>query len=127
MGAARGSGVEWIVEACACEPAVLRDRTRLDRLFRSLAEEIGLHGVGEPIWHRFPRTGGLTGAWILSESHLACHTFPEHGGFCLNLFTCSPRPEIDWEARLRFLGPNASIRVRRIHRRYALLTARTPC
>lgn len=127
MSVAPGTGVEWIVEACACDPAALRDRPRLDRLFRDLVESLGLHGVGEPVWHRFPRPGGLTGAWILRESHLTCHTFPEHGGFCLNLFSCRPRPAPDWRARLAFLGAEAQVRVRRLRRRYAPSSAHVPC
>ncbi len=127
MGIPAGTGIEWILDACGCDPAPLRDRARLDRLFRRLVADLHLHGIGAPIWHRFPRTRGLTGAWILSESHLTCHTFPEHGGFCLNLYTCRPRPAPDWSASLAFLGPEARLRVRRVRRRYALRRSQAPC
>jgi S-adenosylmethionine decarboxylase len=42
----------------------------------------------------------LTGFVILSESHLACHTYPEHGIITLNLYCCRPRPEWPWRERL---------------------------
>ena len=43
---------------------------------------------------------GLTGLLLLAESHLACHTFPEHGSICLNLFCCKPRPDWDFAGEL---------------------------
>jgi S-adenosylmethionine/arginine decarboxylase-like enzyme len=34
---------------------------------------------------------GLTGCFILSESHLTFHTYPEHKGCFFDLFTCGTR------------------------------------
>ena len=51
-----------------------------------------LHPLGKTSWHQFPNTGGITGVSLLTESHLACHTFPEYGSLCLNVFCCRPRP-----------------------------------
>ncbi|MBI2901031.1 MAG: S-adenosylmethionine decarboxylase [Planctomycetes bacterium] len=98
-------GIEWIVDATGCPPAHLRDRDRLERLFERIVEELDLHPVGRPAWHRFPDAGGLTGFWMLQESHLAVHTFPEFGSLCVNLFCCRPRRAWEWEARLaQWLG-----------------------
>ena len=45
------------------------------------------------------------GLWLLSESHLCCHTFPESGYAAFNLFCCCPRQEWDWAGQLgRELG-----------------------
>jgi S-adenosylmethionine decarboxylase len=98
-------GVEWIVEAHGCSPDGLRDLSVLRTLFAALIDDLGLHTVGEILWHRFPDAGGITGLALLSESHLTCHTFPEHGSICLNVFSCRPRPRCDFESRLReYLG-----------------------
>ncbi|HLY19749.1 MAG TPA: S-adenosylmethionine decarboxylase [Bryobacteraceae bacterium] len=94
-------GVEWIVEGYGCSPDGLRDLSRLRTLFRTVIDDLGLHVVGEILWHQFPHPGGITGLALLSESHLTCHTFPEHGSICLNLFSCRPRPRWDFESRLR--------------------------
>src|SRR5439155_27056543 len=51
-------------------------------------------------WHRFPSPGGVTGMWLLSESHLTIHSFPEFGSVCLNPFCCRQRSALDWRARL---------------------------
>ena len=105
-------GVEWIVEAHGCPPEGLRDLDLLRTLF------LALHTVGEILWHQFPNTGGVTGLALLSESHLTCHTFPEHGSICLNLFSCRPRPRWDFETGLReFLGA-ADVSVRDVARDY---------
>ena len=45
----------------------------------------------------------MTGLYLLSESHLACHTFPETGLATFNLYCCRPRPAFEWEERLRQL------------------------
>lgn len=32
--------------------------------------------------------GGVTASFLLSESHASIHTYPEHGGCFIDLFTC---------------------------------------
>ncbi|MBI3269380.1 MAG: S-adenosylmethionine decarboxylase [Planctomycetes bacterium] len=119
------TGIEWLVDATGCRPEALRDRHRLDGLFRRLVADLGLHPVGEPTWHCFPETHGLTGVWVLQESHLACHTFPEYGGLCVNLFCCVPRPAWDWERNLPpLLGEETEVTVRACERAYATAAAR---
>ena len=112
------SGCEWIVEAHGCDPAALRDRTALSALFARIIEGMQLHPVAEPTWHQFPDTGGITGLSLLAESHIACHTFPEFGSLCLNVFCCKPRPEWDFASELRRSLHARSVQVRRVERPY---------
>lgn len=63
--------------------------------------ELGLKIVGAPQWHTFPAPGGVTGLALLSESHLAIHTFPEHRFAALNLYSCRERPQPDFVPLLR--------------------------
>ena len=37
--------------------------------------------------HIFPN-GGMTAIFLLSESHCTIHTYPEHGSFFIDAFTC---------------------------------------
>src|SRR5258706_372356 len=112
------SGCEWIVEAHGCDATSLADVAHLDAVFRRIVEGMDLHPVAETAWHQFPGAGGVTGLSLLSESHIACHTFPEYRSLCLNVFCCVPRPEWNFEECLRReLGAEA-VHVRRIERPY---------
>ena len=111
-------GCEWVVDARGCDPAALTDLGRLRALFEHLVSELGLRPVGETAWHQFPAPGGITGLCLLAESHLACHTFPEYGSLCLNVFCCRPRPESDFRTHLVREFGAAEVRVRTLERRY---------
>jgi S-adenosylmethionine decarboxylase len=112
-------GREWIVDARGCDPRPLASIDVLRGLFDRMISDLALRQVGEPVWHVFPAPGGITGLCLLAESHLAVHTFPEHGALCLNLFCCTPRPEWDFAAQLRKAVGAGHVDVRRVDRRYA--------
>src|SRR5215475_12360650 len=93
-------GTEWLIEASGCNADVLRDETVIRNLFTSVMADLGLQSVGS-VWHKFPGEGGVTGLIALTESHLACHTYPEHGIATFNLYCCRTRPEWDWAKNLK--------------------------
>jgi S-adenosylmethionine decarboxylase len=113
------TGIEWMVEAFGCSAAALCDKVALRSLFDVIVAEMNLSPVGEPVWHQFPGTGGVTGIWLLQESHLALHSFPEHRSLCLNLFCCTQRPSLPWEARLSVLLGSSRVDVREFPRDYS--------
>jgi S-adenosylmethionine decarboxylase len=112
-------GIEWVVEAHGCDPSRLSDLETLHSLFGTLIRGLELHPVADTLWHKFGKPGGgVTGLCLLAESHIACHTFPEHGSLCLNVFCCRERKEWDFDACLRRNFAAHSVQVRRIERPY---------
>jgi S-adenosylmethionine decarboxylase len=105
------AGTEWLVDAAGCDARQLSNLRHLQQICAELVDRLSLRVIGEPLWHQFPaldasgEAGGVTGLYLLAESHLACHTFPEHGRASFNLYCCRKRPAWDWEEFLaRRLG-----------------------
>ena len=77
---------------CACDPRLLADAQALAGLGRSAVAGAQLALVAER-FHAFPpwqdQAGGVTGALLLAESHLALHTWPERGGVTLDVYVCN--------------------------------------
>jgi len=109
-------GTEWLIEASGCDAGALRDAERLRGVFARAVEELGLRVVGEPLWHKFPGEGGVTGLALLTESHLACHTYPEFRVAAFNLYCCRERPEWPWAERLGEMIGAAEVCVRSVSR-----------
>ena len=56
--------------------------------------------IVESTFHRFNPIG-LSGVVVIAESHLACHTWPEHETACIDFFSCSQA--IDMSAAIESL------------------------
>ena len=111
-------GIEWLIEAFGCAESRLLDRTQLSALFDTIVRRMALRPVGDPVWHVFERSGGATGIWLLQESHLTIHTFPEYRSACVNVFCCTPRQGLDWPATLQTSLGATDVRVREFERVY---------
>src|ERR1041385_7081344 len=92
-------GTEWLIEASGCDISRLRDESAIQNILRTVVADLGLRTIGS-VWHKFDGEGGVTGLVALTESHLACHTYPEHGTATFNLYCCRNRPEWGWEEKL---------------------------
>jgi S-adenosylmethionine decarboxylase len=113
-------GTEWLVEASGCDEDALRNGVLLERLFARVIAELNLKPLHATAWHAFPGSGGLTGFVMLTESHLACHTYPEHGLATFNLYCCRPRPDWPWRERLAEILGAIDVRVRSVDRAMAV-------
>lgn len=109
-------GTEWIVDAHGCDPFALRSPAALARLFARIVEELELHPAAAPLWHVFPGEAGITGLLLLTESHLACHTFPERGFAAFDLYSCRPSQQWPWAERLAEALGASDVRVRSVRR-----------
>jgi len=114
------TGIEWLIEAFGCAETRLTDRSNLLVLFEAIIGRMELRPVGKPVWHVFPESGGVTGIWLLQESHLAIHTFPEYHSACVNVFCCVPRTALDWQPLFSNVLGATDLRVRECERSYHL-------
>jgi S-adenosylmethionine decarboxylase len=94
------AGTEWLVDAKNCSAELLRDLDGIRRICEQIIDDLELRVVGSGVWHKFPHPGGVTCLFLLTESHLACHTYPELGVATFNLYCCRNRPRWDWEKKL---------------------------
>jgi S-adenosylmethionine decarboxylase len=110
------AGVEWMIEADGCALDGLRSAETLRALLDDVVRRLELKVVGVPLWHSFPGHAGVTGMYLLSESHLTVHTYPELDLVTLNLYACRPRPEYPWRAELAARLGARRVRVRCVTR-----------
>ena len=109
-------GTEWLIEAFDCEAEKLRDVETLQTVFEQIIADLSLKIVGAANWHKFGGEGGVTGLVMLTEPHLACHTYPEHQTATFNLYCCRSRPEWYWEKNLTELLEAKTVNIQKIDR-----------
>lgn len=109
-------GTEWLVEALDADENALRDVETLRRVFDCLIADLNLKTIGEGQWHKFAGAGGVTGLVMLTESHLACHTYPEHQTATFNLYCCRTRPVWEWETKLKAMLGAKIVNIQTIER-----------
>ena len=109
-------GTEWLIEAFDCEAERLREVETLREIFRRVIEDLGLKTLDAGFWHQFAGEKGVTGLVALTESHLACHTYPEHQTATFNLYCCRTRPEWDWQANLKKTLGAENVKITKIER-----------
>ncbi len=88
-------GRHLLVELFSCDEKVLDDLGAIEAFMKEAARVSGATIV-ESVFHRF-QPHGISGVVVVAESHLAIHTWPEHGYAAVDFFTCGA--DIDyWQA-----------------------------
>jgi len=77
---------------------LMTDAAALENVCKEYVREAGLLDVGA-LFHAFPGDSGVTGTVVLAESHLAIHTWPEHGYISLDVFVCNYSGDNSGKAR----------------------------
>ena len=89
-------GTHLLIEFYNCDRKVLDDEKSMEGLFINAARKAKATVV-EQVFHKFS-PHGVSGVVVISESHLAVHTWPEYGYAAVDIFTCGT--EIDpWVAQ----------------------------
>jgi len=79
-------GRHILCEAYGCDPALLDDAKQVQAIMVEAALQAGAD-VREVTFHKFSPQG-VSGVVVISESHLAIHTWPELGYAAIDVFTC---------------------------------------
>ncbi|HHT71604.1 MAG: adenosylmethionine decarboxylase [bacterium] len=88
-------GRHILAEFFGCDSEILNDVGTVESILVDAALTAGAE-VREVAFHRFSPQG-VSGMVIISESHLAIHTWPELGYAAVDVFTCGD--EVDpWDA-----------------------------
>lgn len=90
-------GQHVLAEFFECDPNILNSIDKVEKYMVDAALECGATIV-QKCFHMF-NPYGVSGVVIISESHLAIHTWPELGYAAVDLFTCGDKcdPKISYE------------------------------
>ena len=84
--ALKALGKALSVELYNCNRDILNDVARVEQYLKEAALEAKATIV-ETVFHLFSPYG-VSGVVVISESHLAIHTWPEYGYAAVDIFTC---------------------------------------
>ncbi len=86
-------GKHYLIDFYECDRALINDIEKIRLLMLKTAALIPTKVVNQ-VFHPFSPYG-ISGVIVISESHFAIHTWPEHGLVSIDLFTCNPKMNID--------------------------------
>jgi len=118
-------GTHIVAEFHHCGKEILNDRALLEEVLRRGIEESGLGFVGITS-HAYDPVG-VTVVALISESHVAVHTYPEARHASIDVFTCSPQRDttLNLLHRLKEAFSPATTRIAEISRGNPLEIAQT--
>jgi S-adenosylmethionine decarboxylase len=88
-------GRHILAEIYGCDFDILNNIELVEKIMVNAALEAGAE-VRETVFHKFSPQG-ISGVVVISESHLAIHTWPELGYAAVDVFTCGDRVD-PWQA-----------------------------
>ncbi|MFM7205029.1 MAG: adenosylmethionine decarboxylase [Myxococcota bacterium] len=84
-------GLHVLIELYGCDAQIIDQLERVTEAMLEAARRSGATIISHHL-HRFSPQG-ISGVVIIAESHLAIHTWPEHGYVAADIFTCGERLE----------------------------------
>src|SRR5213083_740013 len=100
---------EWY--GCAADLPEMTRADPLRALCLRVSEASGMTVVGDRFFQFEPQ--GVTGTVLLAESHLAIHTWPEHGFVSVDVYVCNLATDNSDKARSLFRALEAALKPHR--------------
>lgn len=93
-------GVHLIIELAGCDRSILNNRSIIRRFLNETPAKIGMRllSPAKVVYCNAEDSidSGISGFSIIEESHLACHTWPERGGYIqIDISSCRDFNEIE--------------------------------
>lgn len=82
----RALGRQLLIELYDCDPKAISEVQRVQETMIAAARSTRARIV-DVVFHTF-NPQGVSGVVVIAESHLAVHTWPEHGFASVDIFTC---------------------------------------
>lgn len=81
----------YVLDIVINDVSFLQDEVRLQKFFSEILSVTDLNVIGY-LSQKFTAEGeGVTGLFLLSESHLSYHTYPQSHYISIDLYTCGSR------------------------------------
>ncbi|EGK4775186.1 adenosylmethionine decarboxylase [Salmonella enterica] len=109
-------GYHYVWDIVLQEGDVLKNAGFLDDFFRDSLKKSGFNIIGNLV-HKFTSEGeGVTGIYLLSESHLSFHTYPESNYISIDVYTCGRTGVEIYQSIESFFSNNEKILMRTLDR-----------
>lgn len=96
-----GKGLHILADLYNCqEPQILASKIKLEKTILKIIQKARFNALSS-LFYKFP-DGGITGLVLLSESHLAIHTWPEKSYASLDIFLCNYSSDNSHKVRKAF-------------------------
>ena len=86
----KGVGTHLVLELWGCEN--LNSPIVVEQVLRDILDATGVTLLDLKVYPFEPQ--GVTGAAVVSESHIMIHTWPEHGYAAVDVFTCGEERDL---------------------------------
>jgi S-adenosylmethionine decarboxylase len=108
-------GLHYVVDIDNIKNNQIYETEFIKKLCDKLLENTGVNVLNE-IHHEF-KPQGYTALYLLSESHMSIHTWPENGKIRLDLFSCEVNNKFDDAIiTLKDVFKDAQIRIKTLYR-----------
>lgn len=79
-------GKHILVELSGCPEELLNDSRHIESVFTEAVNLAGAHIINKTVHNFEPQ--GVSVVFVLSESHLSIHSWPEKGYAAIDMYTC---------------------------------------
>lgn len=118
----RGYHTIWDITGASAK--LLSNDKRVHRFFLTALQASGFNIISDMI-HKFSSGGeGVTGLFLLSESHLSYHTYPEREYISIDVYTCGKNNHLINDQISEFFGTGVQVNRRTLLRGSAVIERR---